>query len=187
MAPSLPRRVALAVLLACIGLAAQVQDWPNRPLRILVGSSPGGGTDAMARVVADKLGPALGVPVVIENKPGASNTLAADATAKSTDGHTLVMGVSTAHAIAPYLFKLGYDNAKDHSDKLPARRTVKARASHPHGPHHNRRKQRPGRFNPHRAQTTKPIWPGTARWFSSTRFICLGMQPPAARKFVLGR
>lgn len=113
MAPYLPRRAALAVLLACTGLAAQAQDWPTRPLRILVGSSPGGGTDAMARAVADKLGPALGVPVVIENKPGASNTLAADATAKSTDGHTLVMGVSTAHAIAPYLFKLGYDNAKD--------------------------------------------------------------------------
>jgi tripartite-type tricarboxylate transporter receptor subunit TctC len=67
----------------------------------------------MARAVADRLGPALKVPVVVENRPGASNTLAADITAKSTDGHTMVMGVSTAHAIAPHLLKLGYDNDKD--------------------------------------------------------------------------
>jgi len=101
-----------ALLLAAAGLAP-AQDWPNRPLRILVGSSPGGGTDAMARAVADKLGPALKTTIVVENKPGASNTLAADATAKASDGHTMVMGVSTAHAIAPHLLKLGYDNNKD--------------------------------------------------------------------------
>ena len=88
-------------------------EWPTRPLKILVGSAPGGGTDAMARAVGDRLGPLLKQPVVIENKPGASNTLAADATAKSTDGHTMVMGVVTAHAIAPHLLKLGYDNNKD--------------------------------------------------------------------------
>jgi tripartite-type tricarboxylate transporter receptor subunit TctC len=51
--------------------------------------------------------------VVVENRAGASNTLAADLTAKTTDGHTLLMGVSTAHAIAPHLLKLGYDNDKD--------------------------------------------------------------------------
>ncbi len=61
----------------------------------------------------DRLGPLLKQAVVAENRPGASNTLAADLTAKSTDGHTLVMGVSTAHAIAPHLLKLGYDNNKD--------------------------------------------------------------------------
>ena len=89
------------------------QDWPTKPVRILVGSAPGGGTDAMARAVADRLGPLLKQPVVIENRPGVSNTLAADVTAKATDGHTMVMGVSTAHAIAPHLLKLGYDNNKD--------------------------------------------------------------------------
>jgi tripartite-type tricarboxylate transporter receptor subunit TctC len=102
----------VALALTAGGAQAQ-QEWPNKPLRILVGSSPGGGTDAMARAVADKLGPLLKATVVVENKPGASNTLAADATAKATDGHTMVMGVSTAHAIAPYLLKLGYDNDKD--------------------------------------------------------------------------
>lgn len=98
--------------LACQS-AATAQEWPSKPVRILVGSAPGGGTDAMARAVADRLGPLLKQPVVVENRPGASNTLAADVTAKSTDGHTLLMGVSTAHAIAPHLLKLGYDNNKD--------------------------------------------------------------------------
>lgn len=101
-----------ACALATAGTAL-AQDWPTRPVRILVGSAPGGGTDAMARAVADRLGPLLKQSVVAENRPGASNTLAADMTAKSTDGHTMVMGVSTAHAIAPHLLKLGYDNNKD--------------------------------------------------------------------------
>ena len=112
------RAAALAVTTALAVMAfgapaAQAQTWPTQALRILVGSSPGGGTDAMARAVADKLGPALKTTVVVENKPGASNTLAADATAKATDGHTMVMGVSTAHAIAPHLLKLAYNNDKD--------------------------------------------------------------------------
>lgn len=106
-----------ALLAAACTFAAHAplfaQDWPSKPVRILVGSAPGGGTDAMARAVADRLGPLLKQPVVVENRPGASNTLAADLTAKATDGHTLLMGVSTAHAIAPHLLKLGYDNNKD--------------------------------------------------------------------------
>ncbi|TFZ02651.1 tripartite tricarboxylate transporter substrate binding protein [Ramlibacter henchirensis] len=106
--------VAGALLGALIPAAfAQSAAWPSRALRIMVGSAPGGGTDAMARAVADRLGPAFKVPVVVENRPGASNTMAADLTAKATDGHTMVMGVSTAHAIAPHLMKLGYDNGKD--------------------------------------------------------------------------
>ncbi|MBO1015580.1 tripartite tricarboxylate transporter substrate binding protein [Achromobacter sp. SD115] len=108
---------AMAAGALCLSALAPVQaqnaDWPNKPLRLLVGSAPGGGTDAMARAVADKLGPLLKQTVVVENKPGASNTLAADLAAKSSDGHTMVMGVSTAHAIAPHLLKLGYDNDRD--------------------------------------------------------------------------
>lgn len=92
---------------------ALAQDWPRQPVKLLVGSSPGGGTDAMARAVADKLGPLLKQSVVVENRAGASNTLAVDLTAKSSDGHTMVMGVSTAHAIAPHLLKLSYNNDKD--------------------------------------------------------------------------
>jgi len=92
---------------------AQAAQWPTRSLRLLVGSNPGGGTDAMARAVADPLAPLLGQPVLVENRPGVSNTLAVDIAVKSTDGHTAVMGVVTAHAIAPHLLKLGYDNNRD--------------------------------------------------------------------------
>ncbi|MGE8318697.1 MAG: Bug family tripartite tricarboxylate transporter substrate binding protein [Comamonas sp.] len=103
----------LAALLPWGALAQGGGDWPSKPVRLLVGSAPGGGTDAMARAVADRLGPLLKQAIVVENRPGVSNTLAADATAKSTDGHTMVMGVVTAHAIAPHLLKLGYDSNKD--------------------------------------------------------------------------
>ncbi|MEX8192437.1 Bug family tripartite tricarboxylate transporter substrate binding protein [Comamonas guangdongensis] len=105
---------ALCSLLPQFGQAqTPPADWPTRPLRLLVGSAPGGGTDAMARAVADRLGPLLKQPVVVENRPGVSNTLAVDMTAKATDGYTMVMGVVTAHAIAPHLLKLSYDNNKD--------------------------------------------------------------------------
>ncbi|VTU46390.1 Argininosuccinate lyase (plasmid) [Variovorax sp. SRS16] len=104
---------AAAMISALCAGPALAQDWPTRNIRILVGSAPGGGTDAMARAVADRLGPLLKQSVVVENRPGASNTLAADATAKATDGHTMVMGVVTAHAIAPHLLKLNYDNNRD--------------------------------------------------------------------------
>ena len=105
-------RTALVSLLFA-ATAAGAQEWPTKPVRLLVGSSPGGGTDAMARAIADKLGSALKTTIVVENRAGVSNTLAADATAKSNDGHTLLMGVSTAHAIAPHLLKLPYDNTHD--------------------------------------------------------------------------
>ncbi len=107
------RKLFLSAGLLAIVAGAQAQEWPTQPVKLLVGSAPGGGTDAMARAVADRLGPLLKQTVVVENRPGASNTLAADITAKSNDGHTLVMGVSTAHAIAPHLLKLSYDNNKD--------------------------------------------------------------------------
>ena len=108
-----PLLLAAAALLPAIALAQTSPDWPTRPVRMLVGSAPGGGTDAMARAVADRLAPLLRQPVIVENRPGVSNTLAVDMTAKSTDGHTMVMGVVTAHAIAPHLLKLGYDSNRD--------------------------------------------------------------------------
>ncbi len=113
------RRVSLAqaglagAILGLSAVPALAQEWPTKPLRMLVGSAPGGGTDAAARAVADKLGPALKATVVVENKPGASNTLAPAEAVRANDGHSLVMGVSTAHAIAPYLIKLPYSNDRD--------------------------------------------------------------------------
>ncbi|WP_420813562.1 Bug family tripartite tricarboxylate transporter substrate binding protein [Lampropedia aestuarii] len=109
-----------AALLCAIGLAPMAvsalqpaDTWPTRSVRMLVGSAPGGGTDIMARIVADALGPVLKQAVVVENRPGASNTIAASTTAKASDGVTMVMGVVTAHAIAPHLLDLPYDSNAD--------------------------------------------------------------------------
>jgi tripartite-type tricarboxylate transporter receptor subunit TctC len=80
----------------------------------MVGASPGGGTDIIARLLAEKLAETFKQPFVVENRPGASNTIAADITAKaSPDGATLLVATNTAQAIAPHLLKLGYDPLKD--------------------------------------------------------------------------
>ena len=106
--------VALATSALITAPAQADEPYPSRPIRLLVGSSPGGGTDLMARLVGERLGEALKATIVVENKPGASNTLAADAVAKARpDGYTLLMGVVTSQAIAPHLLKLGFDVNKD--------------------------------------------------------------------------
>ncbi len=109
------KSICIAVAVGCVVSAAGAlaQGWPTQPVRILVGSSPGGGTDAMARAVGDRLGALIKQTIIVDNRPGASNTIAAELTAKSTDGHTMVMGVVTAHAIAPHLLKLNYDSNRD--------------------------------------------------------------------------
>ena len=94
--------------------AAQADRYPARPVRIMVGASAGGGTDIIARVLAEKFAEGLKQPFVVENRPGASNTIAADLTAKAQpDGYTLLVGTNTAQAIAPHLIKLAYDPLKD--------------------------------------------------------------------------
>jgi len=80
-----------SLLLAALPAAAQ-QDWPQRPVQMLVGFGPGGGTDIVARIVSAPLGEALGQAVVVENRPGAGGTIAAAQTAKAPpDGHTAFM------------------------------------------------------------------------------------------------
>jgi tripartite-type tricarboxylate transporter receptor subunit TctC len=83
--------VALFLMLVCSFAAAQ--SYPSKPIRLLVGFSPGGAPDIMARMLGVKLQESLGQAIVIENRPGASGNIAADATAKSApDGYTLLMG-----------------------------------------------------------------------------------------------
>ena len=80
----------------------------------MVGASAGGGTDIIARMLADKMAESLKGTFVVENKPGASNTIAADLTAKApADGHTLLVATNTGQAIAPHLLKLNFDAIKD--------------------------------------------------------------------------
>jgi tripartite-type tricarboxylate transporter receptor subunit TctC len=106
--------VAASIVVFALSAAAQSGAWPSKPVRILVGASPGGGTDIIARMLADKFQSAFGQPFVVENRPGAANTIASDVTAKSPpDGYTLLVGTNTAQAIAPHLMKLGFDPLKD--------------------------------------------------------------------------
>ena len=117
--PSRRRALLAATASACLPFAvpsavrAQA-PWPSKPLRIMVGANAGGGTDIIARMLAEKLSAQLGQQVVVENRPGASNTIAADLTAKAPpDGHTLLAATNTGQAIAPHLIKLAFDPIKD--------------------------------------------------------------------------
>jgi tripartite-type tricarboxylate transporter receptor subunit TctC len=93
---------------------AQAQNLPSGPVRIIVGFAPGGGTDILARVIGQKLGDMWKTQVIVENKAGASGTIASDYVAKAaTDGTVLHMAHINSHAIVPNLQKLGYDAEKD--------------------------------------------------------------------------
>ena len=106
--------LAATMLLTAAPAGAQQPAYPDKPMRIMVGASPGGGTDILARVLADKFSPALKQPVVVENRPGASNTIAGELTARaSADGATLLLATNTAQAVAPHILKLKYDPLKD--------------------------------------------------------------------------
>jgi tripartite-type tricarboxylate transporter receptor subunit TctC len=112
----LRRFLALAAALAA-PLAAGAQGWPARPVHLVVPYAAGGPVDLSARLLAARLQPALGQPVVVENRVGAGGNIGADYVAKSApDGYTLVMGAIATHAINPALFpKLPYDPLRDFS------------------------------------------------------------------------
>lgn len=105
----------LPLLAAAIPFApALAQDYPNRPVRVVVGYAPGGGTDIFARVIADKLGRVLGQPVIVENKAGANGNIAADQVAKSpADGYSLLFVVNTHVTNVDMYASLPYDPIKD--------------------------------------------------------------------------
>src|SRR5262245_19027590 len=91
------------------------QDYPSKPIRMVVGFPPGGGTDVVARIIQPRYQELLGQSVIIENRPGATGTMAAGRVAKSpADGYTIMMGHVAVNAIAPALFSnLPYDVIKD--------------------------------------------------------------------------
>src|SRR5205809_448255 len=95
--------LALAVSVPAIGAA---QKFPDRPVKMVVGFSAGGGTDVVARIVAQKMSESLGQTVVVENRPGASGLIAVEAVTKlPADGYTLMMGTQTTFAVAPTLYR----------------------------------------------------------------------------------
>jgi len=109
-------RSLVAVNLGCASfLALAQQAYPAKPIRLIVGFAPGGGTDIVARAIAPKMGEILGQSIIIENKSGAAGTIGADLVAKSNpDGYTLLMGHSNSNAIAPFvLTNVPYNPATD--------------------------------------------------------------------------
>ncbi|MDX3906840.1 MAG: tripartite tricarboxylate transporter substrate binding protein [Pigmentiphaga sp.] len=93
---------AVAVAAALPSAPALASDYPNKPVRIIVPFPPGGGTDAMARMFADKLGKAMGQPFVIDNRAGATGTIGTNAVAAAVpDGYTLLVGSFSSHVLAP--------------------------------------------------------------------------------------
>ena len=111
-----------ASLLSAVALAApyaqaqaQTPSYPSKPIRIVVPFGPGGATDVVARTVADKLSARLGQPVIVDNKPGASTMIGADAVAKAApDGYTLMVSGSSTYTVVPALKeRMPYDPQKD--------------------------------------------------------------------------
>src|SRR3954453_23356091 len=104
--------VAAAALALSLG-SAMAQNYPSKPVRLIVPFAPGGFTDVVARILGQKLSQALGQQFVIENKAGAGSTIGSDFVAKSPpDGYTLLM-VSSTHVIIPWIYKsLPYDPIK---------------------------------------------------------------------------
>jgi tripartite-type tricarboxylate transporter receptor subunit TctC len=91
------------------------QNWPTRPIQIVVSSGAGGTADILARMIAERLAPALGQPVVVENRLGAGGHIGAASVARANpDGYTLLMSGSPTHSVGPHLFKnLNYDPMRD--------------------------------------------------------------------------
>jgi len=108
--------LALAALVQVFGLnhVALAQDWPVRPIKLIVPFAAGGNTDSIARLVSERLTSSLGQPVVVENKLGAGGGIAAEFVAKATpDGYTLLMAAMPVMAILPVISKTNYDPIRD--------------------------------------------------------------------------
>ena len=103
-----------ATLMAGLLPAAQAQDYPSRPIRLVIPFPPGGGTDFVSRTVGTRLGETTGWTIVLENRPGAGGNIAIESVAKSApDGYTIVMGQSDNMMLGPFLYaNVGYDTVK---------------------------------------------------------------------------
>ena len=116
--PILRRTLVAGAIVAGVATslsAALAQGYPNKPIKLVVPGTAGGGMDVIARVVGDKVGTMLKQPVVVENKPGAGGNIAVDYVAKAPpDGYTILIGQTAHFAINPWLYSnLPFDSNKD--------------------------------------------------------------------------
>lgn len=108
-------RSLAALCIALLAVPVQAQNFPSKPITIVVPFGPGSGTDLIARIIAQRLSAAIGQSVIVENKAGANGTLAGQFVARADpDGHTLFLSTNTPHSAAPFLMKsIPYDPVKD--------------------------------------------------------------------------
>ena len=105
--------LGLSLIVAADGACAQAASYPVRPIKLVVGFAPGGGSDFIARLVATRLNEKLGQPVIVDNKPGAGGNLGAELAIKSpADGYTLFLAAAS-YTVNPALYKLPFDSVKD--------------------------------------------------------------------------
>ena len=118
-------------LTLCASATAQI--YPTKPIRLIVAFAPGGATDTFARITAAELTRTLGQQVIVENRPGAGTTIAAEFVAKSpADGYTLLLTDLSTHAIMPSLYnKLGFNHARDLVAVAPVSASPMIMAAHP--------------------------------------------------------
>jgi tripartite-type tricarboxylate transporter receptor subunit TctC len=171
-------KAALACLAAAsafhLQTAAAADDYPNHPIRLILGFSPGGNVDLMARLCAEQLTKRLGQAVVVENRAGAGATIATGVVAKSNpDGYTLLFA-STSHAINVALFKkLPYDTQKDFQPVAPFATTMKVLVVNPSLPVHTPKefidyaKAHPGKL------TMASAGPGSSAHFAGLLFTTM--------------
>src|SRR5690348_6739388 len=122
-----------AVSFAVASLHAHAQQYPVRPIRLIVPNPPGGGTDTVARAISEKLGPALGQPIVVDNRGGAGGRIAAELVARAPkDGYTLLLGSAATLITGPALDRgRNYDPVKDFAPIALAGTTAYMLVAHP--------------------------------------------------------
>ena len=133
MKTRLPAAIAMSVAALLGNPAAQSQTYPAKPVRLIVPFTPGGGTDIVARIVAQKLTDRFGQQVFVDNRPGAAGTVGADLTVKSApDGHTMLVGSTSEVGIGSSLHtKLPYNTLRDLAPVTPLASTPMVLVVHP--------------------------------------------------------
>lgn len=133
-------KAAAALLLALSGIVPMLHAaWPEKPIRIIVPFAPGGSADILARTLSNRLHPALGQPVVVENRPGAAGNIGSEIVAKSRpDGYTLLVGLMNTHVVNPALYKnLPFDGVEDFTPVAMLAAVISTMAIHPSVPAKN--------------------------------------------------
>lgn len=131
---------AVALVSVFSGIVSPLQAaWPEKPVRIIVPFAPGGSADILARTISNKLHPALGQPVVVDNRPGAAGNIGSDIVAKSKpDGYTLLVGLMNTHVVNPALYKnMPFDGVEDFTPVAMLAAVISTMAIHPSVPAKN--------------------------------------------------